>query len=304
MHSLMTLVSILAPLFIGFCVRLPARYTRLVNQLLTALVYVILLLIGMSLAKVGNLGAQIGLIAQSAALLCACVLGSNLLVLMWFDRCLPWTGLAKRESSAQQSVSLMCSIKQVGCVAAGLVLGLLLPRHWLPPEETVSYALILLILLVGIQLRSSGISLRRVLINRRGVQTSLYFMASCLCAGLLFAALTPDVSWSKGLALSSGYGWYSLSSVVMTQAYGAIWGSVALLNDLARELFALLFIPLLMHRHPSAAVGIGGATSLDFTLPVIQSSGGVAVVSLAISFGFIVNIVSPILMVLFATMHF
>ncbi len=60
----------------------------------------------------------------------------------------------------------------------------------------------------------------------------------------------------------------------MTEAYGPVWGSVALLNDLAREFFALAFIPMLMRRHPSAAVGVGGATSLDFTLPVIQSSGG------------------------------
>jgi uncharacterized membrane protein YbjE (DUF340 family) len=120
----------------------------------------------------------------------------------------------------------------------------------------------------------------------------------------LFAALQPDVSWSKGLALASGFGWYSLSGIVMTEAYGPVWGSVALLNDLAREFFALAFIPMLMRRHPSAAVGVGGATSLDFTLPVIQSSGGLAVVPLAISFGFIINVLAPVLMVVFSTAHF
>ena len=88
----------------------------------------------------------------------------------------------------------------------------------------------------------------------------------------------------------------------MTSAYGSEWGSVALLNDLLREFFALVVIPLLMRRFPSAAVGIGGATSLDVTLPVIQQSGGLAVVPMAISFGFIVNIVSPILMVVFSAM--
>ena len=81
-------------------------------------------------------------------------------------------------------------------------------------------------------------------------------------------------------------------------------GEVALLNDLAREFFALAFIPMLMRRHPSAAVGVGGATSLDFTLPVIQSSGGLAVVPLAISFGFIINVLAPVLMVVFSTAHF
>jgi hypothetical protein len=142
------------------------------------------------------------------------------------------------------------------------------------------------------------------LINKRGVQTSVLITLSGLCGGLLFAALLPDVSWSKGLALASGFGWYSLSGIVMTEAYGPVWGSVALLNDLAREFFALAFIPMLMRRHPSAAVGVGGATSLDFTLPVIQSSGGLAVVPLAISFGFIINVLAPVLMVVFSTAHF
>ena len=112
--------------------------------------------------------------------------------------------------------------------------------------------------------------------------------------------MQPEIALAQGLAMSSGYGWYSLSGIVITSAYGAQWGSVALLNDLLRELFALLFIPMIMRRFPSAAVGIGGATSLDFTLPVIQQSGGLAAVPVAISFGFIVNVVSPILMVVFS----
>lgn len=88
----------------------------------------------------------------------------------------------------------------------------------------------------------------------------------------------------------------------MSQAYGSVIGSVAILNDLAREFFALLFIPFIMRRYPSAAVSSGGATSLDFTLPVIQASGGVAMMPLAISFGFITNIMSPVLMVFFSSL--
>ena len=77
---------------------------------------------------------------------------------------------------------------------------------------------------------------------------------------------------------------------------------LALFNDLLREFTALLCIPMFMRRYPSAAVGLGGATSLDFTLPIIQQSGGLKVVPLAISFGFIINIVSPVLMVGFSAL--
>ncbi|ECE0941662.1 DUF340 domain-containing protein, partial [Salmonella enterica subsp. enterica] len=84
-------------------------------------------------------------------------------------------------------------------------------------------------------------------------------------------------------------------------AYGAVWGSVALLNDLLREFMALLFIPTLIGKYPTTAVGLGGVTTMDFTLPIIQSSGGNEVVPLAMSFGFLVNIISPVLMVVFSS---
>ena len=77
---------------------------------------------------------------------------------------------------------------------------------------------------------------------------------------------------------------------------------MALLNDLLREFMALLFIPMLMRAYPSTAVGLGGVTTMDFTLPVIQSSGGNEVVPLAMSFGFLVNIISPVLMVVFSSL--
>lgn len=173
---------------------------------------------------------------------------------------------------------------------------------WMPSESAGMYCLMLLVFLIGVQLKSSGVSLRQVLVNRRGIRMSVWFMLSSLSGGLLFAASADGVSWTKGLAMASGFGWYSLSGLVMTEAYGAIWGSIMLLNDLARELFALAFIPLLMKRFPDAAVGIGGATSMDFTLPVIQGAGGLEVVPVAVSFGVVVNIAAPVLMVVFSTL--
>lgn len=102
------------------------------------------------------------------------------------------------------------------------------------------------------------------------------------------------------MALASSFGWYSLSGTMMTDAYGAMWGSVALINDLTREILALLFIPAVMRHSSSAAIGLGGVTSLDFTLPTLQKAGGSAIVPTIISFGFITNVLSPVLMVLFS----
>ena len=300
MDSLITLISVLTPLFIGFFIRVPKNKLIIVDRLLNVLVYIILFLIGISLSKVPNLGEQMGFIAYMASILFICVIGMNLLVLMWFDRVFPWQ-TAYGSSGKKANVSIIGSVKQVSCVLLGFIMGKWFANIGLPPESSGTYALMLLVLLVGIQLGSSGIQLKHVLINKRGVQTFILITLSGLIGGLLFALMMPEVSITQGLALASGFGWYSLSGIVMTEAYGAVWGSVALVNDLAREFFALLFIPLIMRRHPSAAVGVGGATSLDFTLPIIQSSGGLAVVPLAISYGFVINLIAPFLMVIFTS---
>ncbi|STZ76135.1 Membrane protein of uncharacterised function (DUF340) [Bergeriella denitrificans] len=294
----MTLASVLVPMFLGFFIKVPPSCLRLIDKALAGLVYAVLLLIGVSLARVENLGAQLDTILGAVLLLFACVIGANLLALMWFDRRRPWQ---PQGTGKKAKVSIAGSIKQVACVVLGFAFGKLMAGIWLPSENLGMYCLMALVLLVGVQLNGSGVTLRQVLVNKRGVQTAAIMMASSLAGGLLFAALTPGVSWMKGMALASGFGWYSLSGLVMTEAYGAVWGSIMLLNDLGREFFALVCIPLLMRRHPSAAVGVGGATSLDFTLPVIQSAGGLQAVPLAISFGFIVNVAAPFLMVVFSS---
>ena len=117
MNSLITLISILTPLFLGFFIRVPKLWLPLVDKSLGALVYLILALIGVSLSRVENLGTQMSTILGSAALLFACVIGLNLLVLMWFDRRHPWQ---VQGSGRKANVSIFGSIKQLGCVLLAL----------------------------------------------------------------------------------------------------------------------------------------------------------------------------------------
>lgn len=297
MQSLLTLVAILTPLFIGFFIRVPKPWQRAIDRLLSVVVYLILLLIGVSLSQVGDLASRLSGIVGSVVLLFVCTIGMNLIALAIFDKLKPWP--RQNQAGEHANIGIGGSLKQIACVIAGFALGKTLPTTLLPPEKTGTYALMLLVFLVAIQLRGSGITLRQILINQRGVQTAIWFSLSSLAGGLIFATLHSEVAWHKGLALASGFGWYSLSGIMMTEAYGPIWGTVALLNDLSREFFALFTIPFIMRRFPCTAIGSGGATSLDFTLPVIRASGGLEAVPVAISFGFITNILPPILMIVF-----
>ena len=102
-----------------------------------------------------------------------------------------------------------------------------------------------------------------------------------------------------GLAMASGFGWYSLSGILLTESFGPVIGSAAFFNDLCRELLAIMLIPGLIRRSRSTALGLCGATSMDFTLPVLQRSGGVEIVPAAIVHGFLLSLLVPILIAFF-----
>ncbi len=56
-----------------------------------------------------------------------------------------------------------------------------------------------------------------------------------------------------------------------------------------------MLIPALIARHRSSALGLCGATSMDFTLPVLQRAGGTDIVPAAIVHGFIMSLAAPVL---------
>ncbi|MGC6633406.1 LysO family transporter, partial [Escherichia coli] len=76
------------------------------------------------------------------------------------------------------------------------------------------------------QLRNSGMSPKQILINRRGTTIAIVMAISALAGGALAAYLL-GLPTKMGLAIASGYGWYSLSGIVLTDAFGPVIGSTA-----------------------------------------------------------------------------
>lgn len=296
MQGFLTLILILAPMFVGFALPNRPSLTAFAEKGLTWLVFVILCVIGVELGQVENLHHQLTDILKYLVVLMILTLGFGTIALFTFEKFRPTAH--QHSNQPKTTVHLHGSLIQILCLAAGFCLAK--TNLWTPPEHTITALLMILLFLVGISLKGANISLYEVLLNRQGIAISGVFILSTLMGGAVFSLLFTDVSLTQGLALASGFGWYSLSGTIITDAYGAVWGSVALFNDLGREILALLFIPHLMRHSPASAIGLGGVTSLDFTLPTLTQSGGVQIVPLVISFGFITNVISPILMVGFS----
>ncbi|AIR61469.1 membrane protein [Cedecea neteri] len=294
------LLIILVPLLVGYLIPLKQTHLlRLIHRLLGWIVYVILFLMGISLAFLDNLASNLLTILHYSVISVIVILLCNIAGLLLLERSLPWRHQHKQEKLPSRLAMALESLQLCGVVALGFLLGLTGFDVLKYATEASEYTLIFLLLLVGIQLRNSGMTFRQIVLNRRGIIVAIVVVFSSMVAGVINALLL-GLPIKTGLAMASGFGWYSLSGILMTESYGPVIGSATFFNDLVRELLAIMLIPALVCRSRSTALGLCGATSMDFTLPVLQRSGGVEIVPAAIVHGFILSLLTPLLIAFFA----
>ncbi len=188
--------------------------------------------------------------------------------------------------------------------AIGILFGLfqLLPIN-IEESRLSFYALGALMFFVGISVGHDSKVLQSIRsINPRlallPLATILGTFAGVLVAGLLLS----HRSSTDLLAIGSGFGYYSLSSIFITEYKGAELGILALLSNITREIITLLFAPLLAKRFGKLApISAGGATTMDTTLPIITRYSGKEFVVVSIFHGFVVDFSVPFLVVLFCS---
>ena len=129
---------------------------------------------------------------------------------------------------------------------------------------------------------------------------------------LLFSAIASLLlsRWSifDCMAVGSGFAYYSLSSVLITQFKEASigiqlateLGTIALLANIFREMMALLGAPLLVRYFGRLApISAAGVNSMDVILPVITRYSGKEMVPIAIFHGLLIDMSVPFFVSLF-----
>lgn len=189
------------------------------------------------------------------------------------------------------------------------VAGVLLARWGVLPVEWTGndismYALYVLMFLVGMSIGSDTKALQALKTqNWRIVFVPLATILGTLGGCAAVSLLLPGRSLTDCLAVGSGFGYYSLSSVFITEYRGAELGTIALTSNILREIITLLGAPLLVCWFGKLApICSGGATTMDTTLPVITRFSGKEFVVVSIFHGFVVDFSVPFLVTFFCQM--
>lgn len=117
-----------------------------------------------------------------------------------------------------------------------------------------------------------------------------------LSAAAAISLLFPHRSAADCMAIGAGFGYYSLSSIFITEYKGPELGTIALLSNIMREIITLLCAPLLVRWFGNLApISAGGATTMDTTLPIITRFAGQPFVVVSVFHGFVVDFSVPFL---------
>ena len=107
------------------------------------------------------------------------------------------------------------------------------------------------------------------------------------------------------MAVGAGLGYYSLSSILITQLkldtlgeqLAAELGTIALLANVFREIFSLVLAPLFCkYFGPLAPISAAGVTSVDVSLPVISRVSGKEMIPVSLFHGMLLDMTVPILL--------
>lgn len=189
----------------------------------------------------------------------------------------------------------------VGIVVLGLTLRLTTPLFDWFQSSLVTYLLYTLLFFVGMGMVHKRISFKGVFGDKSLFLLPFYTIAGTYL-GALFAPLLTGYTVKEAWGMLSGFGWYSLSGILISDLGFPILGSISFLANLLRESFSFFLIPFfgrLGKRYYHPAVCTAGATSMDVTLVLLSSHFGTRTMLGSIYHGVVMSLAAPILIPLF-----
>ena len=127
--------------------------------------------------------------------------------------------------------------------------------------------------LVGFNMGLSG----TIVQNLKNIGVKVIFfpiaaVAGSLLAGALYGILSP-LSIGEAVAVSAGFGWYTLAPSMITEAGYAVAGAISFMHNVIRETLGIIIIPLAAQKIGYLeSTAIPGVAAMDVCMPIVERS--------------------------------
>lgn len=156
-----------------------------------------------------------------------------------------------------------------------------------------------------------GVGSDKALVARmRGLSRGVFLVPVLVAAGSILGALLVSLFLkalqpAEAMAVGAGFGYYSLSAILIAGLHGEELAVVAMLANIVRELLTLVLAPWWVRWFGRLAlVGAGGATAMDTTLPVVLKYSGQEWTVVAVFSGLVLSLLVPVLVPLLLSFAF
>ncbi len=270
-------------------------------------VYFLLLLLGVNTGSNKELIRDFLSIGfESFLLSIGALTGSFLLAFLWERFFCTKKRIKEKElgNDKTEKLSITGSIYVAGFFITGLLIGIFTGQltGLLSNSRLINITLYFLLFFVGSSIGSD----REVLKNLKGMSWNFLIfpvitVLGTLAGSFLISFFMKNINYANAMAVGSGFGYYSLSSVIIAGLNGDRLATVALVANIIREIVTLLFAPFIFRFFGKfALVSSGGATSMDTTLPVIVKFAGKEMAILSVYHGIVLTVLVPFLVTFFA----
>lgn len=295
MQSIWLIFQLLASLAMGFVLarKLPTRLEKFAFQILPYFTYILLFTIAIEFSQTLHNISSPHLILGSSLTLALCTsFGAFICCYLLFK------SIGFQPTQGKVSASLLFkSLLNISYAFIALATGYF-------AAESASFSgyslhistwnlLLVFMFLIGLDLAYSPL-------DRSWLNWKIMLVpAGCIMGSLLGAFISvlfiEHISLKDLIMLSQGYGFYSMTGIVVTELKNAELGSIALMNDLFREIISILMMYVIGWRYPRSAISAAAATAMDVTLPMVKQACGNDFIPHAMVSGFILSVLAPIL---------
>jgi uncharacterized membrane protein YbjE (DUF340 family) len=187
----------------------------------------------------------------------------------------------------------------VAALALGVVVGHL-NNNWgsvvagtFVSDYVFNASLIVLLFAMGVLFGSDKEAMAKM--RRSGFRILIFPFAVALGSilGGLVGGLILGIDVFASMAVTAGFGWYTVAGPLTSQMFGAEWGALGFTVNFLRELLTIVTVSLTVRFDRYAPIALGGATSMDTTLPVIVRYCGSDTLITAFSSGFALTVAAP-----------
>lgn len=166
-------------------------------------------------------------------------------------------------------------------------------------EPLIIIGLSMILFFVGMNMGYEGAVLRQI--RKAGFKILIFPVVTIMgtFAGAIIGSFIIGIKVNEGLAVGSGFGWYTLAPFII-DPYSQELSAISFLHNVMREFFSLLIIPFVAKRIGYIETTcLPGAAAMDVCIPIIERSTNAEMVIYSFILGTVLSTLVPILVPFF-----